>query len=105
MPKEPKFKPGDKVRIISQDAPTKEHFRKEFRDSTIYEEPFVPNQNDILTISKVCEPIEGRSQTYKMKEDNGFFIWDEAWLTPYFTELSIFLKNISESDNGGNGNE
>lgn len=99
MPREPKFKPGDKVCIISPDAPTVEHFKKCFPHTNFDDEPLVKN-TDIVTIKRLSNvTTPGDIPTYIIVEDNGMFLWDESWLKLRQTQLSKFLDELTETDN------
>lgn len=85
MPEKHKFKPGDKVRIISAEAPVVE--AKGFED--LIQELHV---NDIVTIDEYHE----KGNCYTIKEDDGFFIWMACWLGPCTSKLEEFINSLSE---------
>lgn len=99
MPRKPKFKPGDKVCIISPDAPTVEYFKEYFPHGNFDNEQLVKN-TDVVTIKRVSNvTTPGDIPTYIIAEDNGMFVWDENWLELHSTQLSKFLDNLTKADN------
>ena len=98
MLKKHKFKPGDKVRIIAPNAPTKENFETNFPKINS-EKQQVPSQNDILTIDRICYIFSGDTRhRYRVLEDNGMFVWDEDWLDFAQTKLALFLDDLNISE-------
>lgn len=96
MLKDYKFKPGDKVRIISPNAPTREYFREHYPHLNSLE--YTPNQSDILTIAKLGgNPFTiHSSNTYRIVEDGGIYIWEEEWLELAYSRISSFLDDLDE---------
>ena len=92
MPEDYKFKPGDKVHVVSPNAPTKEYFEK------VYNRPIVGTPiklNDVVTIKSIHGTPYGRN-AYRIIEDEGIFLWDEDWLQYESSQskLTGFLNNI-----------
>lgn len=85
------FNPGDKVRIISADAPVvEEKGFKSLNDKIgLFQELHV---NDIVTIDE----YHAKGNYYKIKEDDGFFIWMACWLGPCTSKLEEFINSLPE---------
>lgn len=105
--KKHKFKPGDKVRIVSLEAPTREYFKEEFPTVNNVDYSDTVSRKDVVTIASIYHhPEENEVTIYKIIEDDGFFDWKEDWLKPVQNKLSSFLNNINkpnklEVDTGG----
>lgn len=95
MPENYKFKSGDKVRVVSPNAPTKEYFEKAYSKPGSTKAAPV-KLNDIVTIKSIYGVAYGRN-VYRIIEDGGVFLWDEDWLQNknIQSKLTSFLNNIS----------
>ena len=85
------FNPGDKVRIVSSEAPVvEEKGFKSLNDKIgLFQELHV---NDIVTIDE----YNAKGDYYKIKEDDGFFMWMPNWLGPCTSKLKDFISSLQE---------
>ena len=92
-----KFKPGDKVRVVSPNAPTKEYFEKVYRDVSPKAAPI--KLNDVVTIKSIYGVTHGRN-IYRIVEDEEIFLWDEDWFQyeSAQSELTSFLNGILNTE-------
>ena len=95
MNNEIKFNPGDKVRVASPNAPTKEYFEKAYSKSGSTKAAPI-RLNDVVTIKSIYGVAYGRN-VYHIIEDGGVFLWDEDWFQYENSQskLTSFLNNIS----------
>ena len=88
------FNPGDKVRIVSPEAPVvEEKGFKSLNDKIgLFQELHV---NDIVTIDE----YHAKGDYYKIKEDDGFFMWMPKWLGPVGSDITNFINSLPEGRN------
>lgn len=85
-----RFVPGDKVRIISNDAPIGKNFMAlEGHGHSLYFSLY-----DIVTIDHVVN--YPHLSYYKIQEDCGTYIWDDEWFEPAYQKslLAKFVEDI-----------
>lgn len=76
-----KFTKGQKVRVVSPEAPVAS------------ERPTGIKVGDIVTIDKIFP-----ENVYSLEEDKGMFFWHSDWLEPLQSDLTSFIYSLKDGD-------